>query len=316
MGGIPIFIGGIFAMIIWLPSESFIEVRYLLMALSLIFITGFRDDLFPLPASVKLAGQIIPACIMIYWGGVELHSLYGFGSDVLFHGIVTWTLTLFTIVVVTNSFNLIDGLDGLAGTISLIILLAFGTWFYLLGEYTLSYVAFSAIGGLTAFLLFNWQPSRIFMGDTGALILGFLATCFAILFINQNYQLPEAHPYKFAASVSSCLAIMIIPLLDTLRVFIIRITQGKSPFEADKNHLHHEIIRLGISHAGAVVILAIVNLSFIAVAILGRHLGDLILFPILASMAVTYLVLLKILSVRFVRKNTVLESQTQKATVQ
>ncbi len=316
MGGIPIFMGGIFAMMIWLPAESFVEVRYLFMALSLIFITGLRDDLVPLPASVKLAGQIIPACIMIYWGGVELNSLYGFGSETLFPGIITWVLSLFTIVVVTNSFNLIDGLDGLAGTISLIILSAFGIWFYMLDQVVLSYVAFACIGGVIAFLLFNWQPSRIFMGDTGALILGFLITCMSIIFINKNFALPEGHTYKFTATVSTCLAVMIIPLLDTLRVFIIRVSQGRSPFEADKNHLHHELIKLGMPHSTAVLILGMVNLSFIFVVVLGQNLGDSIMFPIISVLVAVYLIILKIAGLRSARRALSLKSKTQKAAIQ
>jgi UDP-N-acetylmuramyl pentapeptide phosphotransferase/UDP-N-acetylglucosamine-1-phosphate transferase len=302
-------------MVIWLPADAFMEVRYLFMALSLIFITGLRDDLVPLPASIKLAGQIIPACIMIYWGGVELNSLYGFGSSTLFPGIITWMLSLFTIVVITNSFNLIDGLDGLAGTISLIILLAFGTWFYLLDHLVLSYVAFTCIGGVLAFLLFNWQPSRIFMGDTGALILGFLITCLAIFFININYALPTGHAYKFTATVSTCIAVMIIPLLDTMRVFIIRVSQGRSPFEADKNHLHHELIRLGMQHSTAVLILGMANLSFILLVILGKSLGDGILFGLIGSLVAVYLIILKILSIRSTRKALALKSEAQKAAV-
>ncbi len=314
MGGIPIFLGGIFAMVIWLPAELYTEVRFLFMALSLIFITGLRDDLEPLPATIKLAGQIIPACIMIYWGHVELISLYGFGSDMLFPGIVSWLLTLFTIVVVTNSFNLIDGLDGLAGSISSIILLSFGTWFFLLDEQVYSFTAFSCIGAVMAFLLFNWQPSRIFMGDTGALLLGFLLTCMAIVFINMNYNLPLDHPYRFMSSVSTCFAIMIIPLLDTIRVFIIRVSQRKSPFQADKNHLHHELIRLGMSHSSAVIILAAVNISFIILAVLGRNLSDIVLFPALLLLVTIYLVSLKLLSLRTSRR-LALKAKAQKAAV-
>lgn len=303
-------------MIIWLPAEYFIEVRYLFMALSLIFLTGLRDDLVPLPASVKLAGQIIPACIIIYWGKVELFSLYGFGSDLLFPGILTWMLTLFTIVVVTNSFNLIDGLDGLAGTICLIILLSFGVWFYLLNNMVVSSITFAALGGVLAFLLFNWQPSRIFMGDTGALVLGFLLTVLAIIFINSNYQLDATHPYKFTSSVTTCLSIMIIPLLDTIRVFVIRVSQGRSPFEADKNHLHHELIQLGLSHQGTVLILAGVNILFICVAILGRNYGDGVLFPIIICMVTLLLISIKLAGRSVVKKQTPLKSQTQEATVQ
>jgi UDP-N-acetylmuramyl pentapeptide phosphotransferase/UDP-N-acetylglucosamine-1-phosphate transferase len=316
MGGIPIFFGAVFALIIWLPAEHFIDVRYLFMSLSLIFLTGLRDDLVPLPASIKLAGQIIPACIIIYWGNVELTSLYGFGSDTLFPGIVTWLLTLFTIVVLTNSFNLIDGLDGLAGTISLIILLSFGIWFYLLGNNVISAISFAAIGSLVAFLLFNWQPSRIFMGDTGALLLGFLLTCLAIVFINTNYYLAPDDPLKFTSSVATCLAVMIIPILDTIRIFIIRLSQGRSPFQADKKHLHHELIRLGMSHQGAVLTLGGINLLFIAMALIFRNFSDIIIFPILLCMVILVLTAIKAASIRENKRNQILKPQTQKARIQ
>lgn len=309
MGGIPIFLGAAFALIVWAPGIGYPDLRFHFMALALIFTIGLRDDLVPLPASMKLVSQFIPAFIVIYWGNIELNSLYGFGGDTLFHPLITWFLSLFTLVVLTNSFNLIDGLDGLAGTISLIALLFFGIWFYIVGLNDISYVAFATVGSLLAFLLFNWQPSRIFMGDTGALLLGFFLTCAAIIFINTNYHLPVDNPLKFTATVSTAIAVMIIPFLDTLRVFILRISLGKSPFEADTNHLHHQLIRLGFSHAQTVVILASFNLLMIGLALILKSYHDIVLFSLMGLITVTFL-----LSVELTLRRR-LKTQAQKTAV-
>src|SRR6185369_1935081 len=101
-----------------------------------------------------------------------------------------------------------------------------------------------------------WEPSKIFMGDTGALMIGLLLSFFAVSFINTNYGLPESHPYKMHASVASAVCVVIVPVFDTLRVIILRLRQGLSPFHADRNHLHHQFIKLGFGHSKAVLCIA------------------------------------------------------------
>src|SRR6185295_18533496 len=117
-----------------------------------------------------------------------------------------------------NAYNLIDGLDGLAGTIGILGLSVFGMWFHLVGNSAIGLISMIFAGALIAFLFFNWEPSKIFMGDTGALMIGLILSFLAITFINTNYHLPADHDYKLRASISSAICVVIIPVFDTLRV--------------------------------------------------------------------------------------------------
>lgn len=276
MGGIPLFLGAAFSLLIWLPQEASFEYKYLFGALSIVFVIGLRDDLIPLRPLFKLLSQLIPALMVIYLSDIKLDSFYEL-FNWHFPEVMAWVVTVFVIIVITNSINLIDGLDGLAGSISFIVLGSIATWFYLVGEVYFSYITFAFLGGIAAFLYFNWQPSKIFMGDTGALLIGFFQACLIILFINKNFNLPLGSDFKFMSSIGTAICIMIIPLMDTLRVFIIRIINAKSPFEADNNHIHHLLIKAGLNHSQSVLILIGVNAVFIALAICLKEHGDLIL---------------------------------------
>jgi UDP-GlcNAc:undecaprenyl-phosphate/decaprenyl-phosphate GlcNAc-1-phosphate transferase len=171
-------------------------------------------------------------------------------------------------------------LDGLAGTIGCIILVCLGIWFFEIGNAPLCLVSFTFSGSLLAFLYFNWQPSKIFMGDTGALMIGLLISYLAIKFININYALSEGHPFKFSSSVGTAVCLLIIPIFDTLRVIIIRLRKFQSPFKADKNHVHHQFIGLGFSHAKSVLFIASISIFFISIAVLLRRQPDWVMISI------------------------------------
>ena len=308
MGGVPMFISMAFAVYLWFPTPA-TEFKYLIAALMLMFSVGLRDDLVPLPASLKLASQMIPFILLINWGGFQLLSFYELAPWLEFNTIVMWLITIFVFIVITNSINLIDGLDGLAGTISLIVLSAYGSWFIYAGSEQAGYLCFSIIGGIIAFLFFNWQPSRIFMGDTGALTLGLLCAAMTILFINQNYALEAGNPARLRSGVATAICIMIVPLTDTLRVFIIRILSGRSPFSADTNHIHHLLMRCGLSHSGVVSVLATINLAFIALAYLGNTWSPMVFLLVTIAMSLTCVLTLSV----YVR--TRLKTKTQKAAI-
>lgn len=276
MGGIPLFLGAAFALLIWLPQEASFANKYLFGALSIMFVIGLRDDLIPLKPIFKLLSQLIPALMVIYLSDIKLDSFYEI-FDWQFPELLSWLVTIFVIIVITNSINLIDGLDGLAGSISFIVLSTLACWFYLIGDYYISYIIFAFLGGIASFLYFNWQPSKIFMGDTGALLIGFFQACIIILFINSNYHLAPIASYKFTSSIGSAVCILIIPLVDTLRVFIIRLFYLRSPFEADNNHIHHLLIKTGLNHGQSVLVLVALNIVFIMLALLLKEYGDLIL---------------------------------------
>jgi UDP-GlcNAc:undecaprenyl-phosphate/decaprenyl-phosphate GlcNAc-1-phosphate transferase len=183
-------------------------------------------------------------------------------------------LTFFTIIVITNSFNLIDGLDGLAGTIATISLLAFGIWFFLVGDGVFAILSFAMLGSIFAFLIFNWEPSEVFMGDTGALVIGMTLAIMVIHFINLNFALPVGNVYKFDATIAAAACFIMIPLVDTMRIVILRLLKGQSPFKPDKSHVHHAIMRLGKTHSQTTIILGITQLCFITIAVLCRGFSD------------------------------------------
>lgn len=281
MGGAPIVIGVGFAVLIALPINEIAHLKYYFIAIILMFITGLRDDILTLTPRQKMLSQFLPVIILIVFHRVELRSLYELAPHVKFHEIWAWAVTFFTLIILTNAFNLIDGIDGLAGTIGVIILLCLGLWFLSISHSTLALLAFTFAGATLAFLYFNWQPSKIFMGDTGALTIGCVTASLAVQFINLNFALEENHPAHLRSSISSAICVLIIPIFDTVRVIVIRLMRSQSPFKADKNHLHHELLALGLSHARAVFVLAAINAAFIVLAWILRSQPDTIILPVI-----------------------------------
>ena len=286
IGGVPIFLGIMLSVVMWLPLAYIGEFKYVISALIISFILGLRDDLIDLKANQKLIGQIAAASLLIFFCDIRLRSMYGlFGI----YDIPIWAsflLTTFTFIVVTNAFNLIDGIDGLAASLSIIALLFFGGWFMLVGKIHFSFFCFAFAGALLAFLNYNWYPSKIFMGDTGSLLIGFFLAASTIYFIDSNYKLAPESLFKFNAFIATGVGMVIIPLYDTLRVFCKRVMEGKSPMIPDKNHVHHVLLKLGLNHAWATIVLIAVQSLFVALIIFGKDLTDVVMLPTVILMAV------------------------------
>jgi UDP-GlcNAc:undecaprenyl-phosphate GlcNAc-1-phosphate transferase len=274
MGGIAIFFGFFISSLIWIDLQSWGAIKFIMVALFVIFFIGVRDDLVPLRWMLKLMGQIMAASLLIFLLDLRIKSFYGlFGVHEL-PELATYAITYLTIIVITNSFNLIDGLDGLAGTIAIVSLLAFGVWFFMVDDVIFSVLAFSMLGAILAFLIFNWEPSEVFMGDTGALVIGMTLAIMAIHFMDSNFNLPLQHAYRFSASIGTVICIMIIPLVDTLRIVILRLSKRQSPFKPDKSHIHHALMRLGLSHSQTTLFLGGIQLLYIALAIVFHHYSE------------------------------------------
>jgi UDP-N-acetylmuramyl pentapeptide phosphotransferase/UDP-N-acetylglucosamine-1-phosphate transferase len=302
MGGICILLGAAFAQIIGMPLAEWGNFKYFYICIALMFITGLRDDILTLNPRQKLIGQLLPVIILVVFGDTVLWSFYGIGgSAITFPELAGWTISIFTIVILTNAYNLIDGLDGLAGTVGLISLLCFGTWFYLMSEPRLTLISFSFAGAVAAFLYYNWEPSRIFMGDTGALVLGVLLSFLTIQFINANFALPAGHPFKFSASIGTALMIMIIPVFDTLRVIVLRLRKFQSPFKADKNHLHHQFLKMGFSHSKSVIIIAAIHLFFVVLAVVLKNSTDSLILPLVILACLVINVTIRVTQKRYER---------------
>ena len=276
LGGIGIFAGSLFSIIMWTPFKYFGDLQYILCSFIIVFLIGAKDDIDPISPSKKLLGQLFAAAI-------------GIGTLPEYASIA---LSIFTIIVIINAFNLIDGINGLSGGIGLLISLTMGTWFFLIDRLDIAIVAFSLAGSLIAFLKYNVTPAQIFMGDTGSLLLGLVCSILAILFIDIHKDLGD-HQYAFKSAPTLAIAVMILPLFDTLRVFIIRILNGKSPFYPDRTHIHHLMIDCGLSHMNATYILLVVNAIFIFIAVGLQSVGNLYLLLILIIIAVVLTTMLK-----------------------
>lgn len=273
LGGIGIFGGVICGIILWTPSAYFDQLQYIIAAIILLFLVGTRDDLVPIPPVKKLIVQILAAVILVYKAQVVLDDWWGLLGVTQLSDFSAFIFSLVAIVGIINAFNLTDGIDGLAGSIGLSCSLFMGSWFFAAGHIEWAVVAFSLAGALTAFLKFNFTPARIFMGDTGSLLIGLICGVMAIEFIAVNKSLPSDNPVFFPGAPVVALSILFIPIYDTLRVFIRRMLKGHSPFHADKTHLHHMLLEGGFSHMQATGILLAVNMLLVGTTIALQQIG-------------------------------------------
>jgi UDP-GlcNAc:undecaprenyl-phosphate GlcNAc-1-phosphate transferase len=298
MGGIAILLGALISLLMCLSFQDWINLRFFFIAIALMFIIGLRDDILALTPKQKLYSQFLPVLILVFLDRTILESTYGLFGDFVFPEWASLLISLFVIVILTNAYNLIDGLDGLAGTIGVITLGFYGTWFFAIGNSAVGLIAFCFSGALLAFLYFNWQPSKIFMGDTGALLIGLLISYLTVQFIRTNHQLPDFSAFKFTSSIATAVCVLIIPVFDTLRVIILRLRKFQSPFKADKNHLHHQLLNLGFDHARSVISIALISIFFLAIAVLLRKQGDLVILTIIVAVCLIINYTLRILQTK------------------
>lgn len=284
LGGVAIFLGFITSSLVWIDFDSWGLMKFVIVALFVVFFIGVRDDLVPLRWMVKLLGQLMAASLLIFLFNMRIHSFYGLFGITELPLWMSYALTYFTIIVITNSFNLIDGLDGLAAVLGIISLIIFGIWFFFVNDLVFSTLAFAMAGSVGAFLIYNWEPSKIFMGDTGALVIGLLLSVFTIRFMETNYAIKDTS-IRMVPTIAMACSIIIIPLIDTLRIFILRLAKGQSPFKPDKSHVHHALMRLGFSHSKTTLILGGVQLFFIIASFLLRKQADAIVLPVLLTLA-------------------------------
>jgi UDP-N-acetylmuramyl pentapeptide phosphotransferase/UDP-N-acetylglucosamine-1-phosphate transferase len=270
LGGAAIFSGFTIACLSWADVGNWPSILVLVSILVVPFIVGLVDDLVELTPLAKLMGQCIAATLIFFVLDVRIQSFYGLLGGGQVPVVVGYVATLLTVLAITNSLNLIDGIDGLAGVVSLLGTLAFGMWFFFAGFVANAVVLFAMSGGIMAFLFQNWEPSKIFMGDTGSLVIGTLLSIMAITFLNTNHALPVDSNMKFNSPIAVALAILIIPLTDTARIIIIRVYNRLPVFTPDKRHIHHALLRFGLQHKQIVYILALVNVCFIGLVVVTR----------------------------------------------
>ncbi len=286
LGGIGIFAGTVCAIVLWTPLQTFDALQYILAAFILIFLMGVLDDLMPISPVKKFVGQLLVAIILAYKANVQISSFYGvFGVETL-PSLTSFVLSILIIVGIINAFNLIDGVNGLAGSIGLFTCVLLGAWFFAVGLIGLSVVAISLAGAIVAFLKYNFTPARIFMGDTGSLLIGTVCALLAIKFIESNHIIPSRSPYILGGAPAIAIAILILPIYDTLSSFLRRALQGQSPFKPDKKHIHHQLLRLGFSHTQTTLTLMGINLFFVLTVLPLHTFGTKVLLVLEMGMAV------------------------------
>jgi len=248
------------------------KLTWIMVALVIIFITGLIDDIFHIGFKRKLLGLLLAICIVVFVGNIQLKTLgnlLAFGNIEL--GFLGIPLTFLAIIGVTNAINLIDGLDGLAGGIAAIVLLSLSFLSYLGGAPSLTIASLALLGSLLGFLIYNRYPASVFMGDSGSLYLGFSLSIVSIL-LTQN-------PHQIVKPIVP-VVVLAIPIFDTLWVMGKRIIRGKNPFLADSTHIHHNLLRLGLSHRQAVYLLWGLTLLLSLFALIFRNIPSYILFYI------------------------------------
>jgi UDP-GlcNAc:undecaprenyl-phosphate GlcNAc-1-phosphate transferase len=303
IGGIIIYAATLFSFSLWYNIddlheydqiyESVKEFKILVATSLVLFFVGVKDDIIGTSPVKKLFANILVGLILVLMGDIRITGLHGvFGVNEIPHWGSVF-LSLFTYIVVVNAMNLIDGVDGLAAGIGFIAASAFGTWFIFANEYTLASLSFSLSGALLGFLIFNFSPAKIFMGDSGSLIIGMFICVLSIKLI----EYPLTRLDAFWVRVSNpivVVAALAYPLTDTLRIFIIRAAKGQSPFAADKNHLHHRLLDCGYSHVKTVIIIYLFSFVTVGVSLVSYYVG-----PSLSLFAVLSCCVLFILFVHF-----------------
>ncbi len=285
LGGVAVFAGFILSTVIIAGVGLVHELKYIISGLIILFFIGVKDDILVIDSKKKLAGEIMASLLIIILGDIRIGNFHGFqGIDQVSY-IVSVIFTLFVFIVIINGFNLIDGIDGLASGVGIVTSITFGIWFWISGHIPYVIFSFSLAGSLIAFFYFNVfsKKNKIFLGDTGSLIIGMVMAIIVVRFL--KFEVGATGLANTPATTAVAIGILIIPLYDTIRVFTIRLAKGTSPFKADRLHVHHRLLELGLTHLQSTSIILVANLLFIVLSLLLKHIGNMTLFFIIFTLA-------------------------------
>ena len=291
LGGVAIFVSFTITSLLFSLTDKSLPINYLLTACIIMFAMGLKDDLSGVNSRTKFFIQFVAAAILVIFGDIRLTSMYGIFGVFALNYWFSVVLTIFTILLIVNSFNLIDGIDGLAAVTGIIVNVSFASLFFIVHQYQLAAVSLAMVGAIVGFLKYNLTPAKIFMGDTGSLLIGLISAVMAVRFIEVNKasagNLLESYPVP-----ALTIAILLGPVFDTLRVFVLRIAAGVSPFTADRNHIHHRMLRLGFNHLQTTLIFAGINIASIVLVLVLKGYSNTVLISLigLLSMAVNWLI--------------------------
>lgn len=293
IGGINIFVSFLLT-VFFLSFNLFSEMHFVLMGLAIILIVGFIDDLVELKVMWKLIGQFSAGFFLIVMGNMRFSSfdgLFGLNEAPL---MLSYFLSFSVYIIIINALNLIDGVDGLASGLGILYTLFFGTYFFLIGDSELAISAFAMAGSLSVFFYYNvfGNRNKIFMGDSGSLLLGYIIFLFIIIFceLNGKDEVPEI--YKIKSSFAVAITVTLVPLFDTIRVAITRLKKGRSPFSADRNHIHHLLLSLGLKHRHVSFLLMSITILLIILSQLVKNLPSYVIIGIDAVVAISLTLIL------------------------
>jgi UDP-N-acetylmuramyl pentapeptide phosphotransferase/UDP-N-acetylglucosamine-1-phosphate transferase len=288
MGGIGIFAGFFFASTIMTSLMGYDIHPLFVVSTVILLLVGIADDLIHISANKKLVAQIIVAALAITGSSVLINDFGGVFGVHSVPSLVSYPITIFAFIIVINAYNLIDGVDGLAAGLGMVIASTFGGFFLLNENYEMAIYSFGLVGALAGFLIYNFNPAQIFMGDTGSLIVGF-----TLAFLGLQYQGLSGENTKWISGEYASIVLvstLIIPLYDTLRVVIIRTKRGVSPFRPGKEHVHHVLMGYGFNHrqtAGYLVLANIFLIGFtITLATTGLNINAILALLVVACLIV------------------------------
>lgn len=283
-------------------TAAFKETMFLMSGATVLFFVGLADDLSGLSYRNKLLAQFIASVLLIY-AGVGITDLCGLFGLHQIHPLIGGMLSVLVILLLTNAYNLIDGIDGLCSGLSMLALFTFGIWFWLHDIYIYAMMAMAMGGVVTVFFFFNVMGNRlkIFMGDTGSLMLGYLIAFLGLKFYALNV---ESGYYQIQAAPAVFLGIVFIPAFDTLRVFCVRMSLGLSPFYPDRRHIHHKMLALGLNHLQSTMIIILIQACFIGLNLCLKDININLLFGLDLLLGVSLIFVLNRIASRRQKKLT------------
>ncbi|MFC4095822.1 glycosyltransferase family 4 protein [Euzebyella saccharophila] len=265
LGGVAFFYTLVLALFFIRGRDIYDEVMHIIPGLTILFIMGLKDDLVVISPGTKLLAQVFAIIFVLTNPSFTIHSLNGFLNINEIPYYLYLIIGGFMMLTIINSYNLIDGIDGLASVVGMVIMVIYTTIFYMTEEYFFALVSITMNASLMAFLGFNLSSDKkIFMGDTGSLIVGFIISVLTLKFLALRPVAYTDLPFLLENAPLIAISILIVPLFDTARVFAIRIANKKGPFSPDRNHTHHVLIDYwGLSHKQASFIIGCFNLLFV-----------------------------------------------------
>lgn len=273
------------------------QSQFLMIGVFAIMMVGFVDDILILPPLTKLMCELLAGVALISFADIRLTNLHGFMGVEVLPEVWSYVLSFFVLAAIINAFNLIDGVDGLASGLGMLYCSFFGAWFYLAGDSPWSILAICLVGSLAVFFCYNvfgGKRTKIFMGDSGSLLVGYMLTAFVFRFCEMNAYGPLPDRLHMSAAPAVAISVLSIPIFDTLRVSLARIKNKKSPFQPDKNHIHHLLLNTGLNHIQTTAVLLCVSALLIGVGILGRNWNMWVLVAVDAAVCAIFTMLVKL----------------------